>query len=183
MYDGSVMDAKALFQDHRDEMLRRWTDAVFSTYPFETKGFLRTKMDPFGNPVANMTREAAATLYDAMAGGDAEPEDIKAALDRFVKLRAVQDFTPSQALGVFLLLKPLMRELLLPRMQQGGAMAEYLEAESRLDSLCLLAFDMYVRDREVVAQNRISEIKNRYAQLERWAQRIERSEAIDSPDK
>ena len=178
------MDAKALFQDHRDEMLRRWTDAVFSTYPFETKGFLRTRMDPFGNPVANMTREAAATLYDAMAGGDAEPEDVKAALDRFVKLRAVQDFTPSQALGVFLLLKPLMREVLLPRMQQEkGGLAEYLEAESRLDSLCLLAFDMYVHDREVVAQNRINETKNRYAQLERWAQRIERSEAIDSPDK
>lgn len=182
MYNGRDMDAKNAFQSQKDTLLTRWTDAVFSTYPFETKGFLRTKKDPFGNPVANMTREAAATLYDAVAGGEAEPEGIKAALDRFVKLRAVQDFTPSQALGVIFLLKPLMRELVLPTMQGQGALAEYLEAESRLDSLCLLAFDMYMHDREIVAQNRINETKNRYAQLERWAQRIERREAIDSPD-
>ena len=177
------MNINNVFQTHRDALLRRWTEAVFATYPFETKGFLRTKTDPFGNPVANMTREAAATLYDAVAGGDAEPETTKAALDRFVKLRAVQDFTPSQALGIIFLLKPLMRELILPTMQGQGSLAEYLEAESRLDSLCLLAFDMYVHDREIVALNRINETKNRYAQLERWAQRIERREAIDSPDK
>ena len=177
------MQTSAIFKAHRDALLARWTEAVFATYPFETKGFLRTKQDPFGNPVANMTREAAAVLYDAVAGGDAEPESVKAALDRFVKLRAVQDFTPSQALGVFLLLKPFMREMLLPEMQQQGALADYLDAESRLDSLCLLAFDMYVHDREIVAQNRINETKNRYAQLERWAQRIERREAIDSPDR
>jgi len=42
----------------------------------------------------------------------------------------------------------------------------------RLDSLTLLAFDMYVQDREVLAESRISEIRNQYAQLARWAQKL-----------
>ena len=49
------MKAIDVFRKHKSEMVRLWTDSVFDTYPFETTGFLRTKDDPFGNPVANMT--------------------------------------------------------------------------------------------------------------------------------
>ena len=68
------MKAIAVFRNHKEELVRLWTEAVFNTYPFETTGFLRTKKDPFGNPVADMTREAAAAMYDAVAG---ENVDIK----------------------------------------------------------------------------------------------------------
>jgi hypothetical protein len=42
-----------------------------------------------------------------------------------------------------------------------------------VDSLTLLAFDMYMEDREILAQSRITEIRNQYAQLARWAQKLE----------
>ena len=48
------MKAIDVFRKHKSEIVRLWTDAVFDTYPLETTGFLRTKEDPFGNPVANM---------------------------------------------------------------------------------------------------------------------------------
>ena len=95
----------ALFQDQRDEIVNAWVDAVFNTYALETTGFLRTQNDPFANPVAHMTREAAGIVYDAVAGEDVDPAQVKKAIDRFVKLRTVQDGTPGQNLGVFLLLK------------------------------------------------------------------------------
>lgn len=163
---------KALFDAHRDEIIQAWTDAVFSTYPLETTGFLRTKNDPFANPVASMTREAAGTVFDAVAGGDADKETVKRAIDRFVKLRAVQEGGAGRGLGVFLLLKPILRRMVLPLCEGSALIGYYLEAESRLDSILLLAFDMYVADRDVVAESRIAEIRNQHAQIVRWARKV-----------
>ncbi|EFL87350.2 hypothetical protein HMPREF1022_02005 [Desulfovibrio sp. 6_1_46AFAA] len=167
------MNAQEIFRSRKNDVVRLWTEAVYSTYPFETTGFLRTKQDAFGNPVANMTKEAAGTLYDAVAGEEVEVATVKNALERFVKLRAVQTFTPSQGLGVFYLMKPLLRERILPELAEQGELDAYLTAESRLDSLALLAFDIYTAARETLAESRIKEIRNQYAQLARWAQTLE----------
>ena len=162
-----------LFRKHKNEVVQHWTETVFNTYPFETTGFLRTKHDPFGNPVAHMTKEAASALYDATAGEHVEVDQTRKALDRFIKLRAVQNFAPSQGLGVFSLMKPILREKVLPDCMSEGRLEGYLEAESRLDTLTLLAFDMYAAARETLAESRITEIRNQHAQLARWAQRLE----------
>lgn len=167
------MKAQELFRKHKSEIVRLWAEEVFDTYPFETTGFLRTRSDPFANPVAHMTKEAAGALYDAMSGEHVDPGQTKSALERFIKLRAVQKYTPSQGLGVFFLMKPILRTHLLPEFIALGETASYMEAESRLDSLTLLAFDMYTEAREVVADLRITEIRNQYAQLARWAQKLE----------
>lgn len=167
------MKALDVFRGYKADMVRLWTNLVFDTYPFETTGFLRTKDDAFGNPVAHMTREAAGALYDAVIGEHVEIEHTKKALDRFVKLRAVQKFSPSQGLAVFSLMKPLLREHVLPEFIARNDLASYLETESRIDSLMLLAFDMYVEDREILADSRIAEIRNQHAQLARWAQNLE----------
>ena len=95
-----------------------------------------------------MTKEAAGLIYDVIAGEHVTPQKIKHALDRFVRLRAVQQYTPSQGLGVFFLMKPLLREHILPLCQEKEDLAEYLDAESRLDSVTLLAFDLYSAARD-----------------------------------
>ena len=174
------MKAIDVFRQHKDAVTALWTETVFNTYPFETTGFLRTKHDPFGNPVAHMTKEAAAALYDAVTGEHGAVEQVRKALDRFIKLRAVQKFTPSQGLGVFSALKPILRAQVMPALQAEGLLAEYLETESRVDTLTLLAFDMSMEDREILAQSRITEIRNQYAQLARWAQKLE-SGSPDGP--
>ncbi len=166
------MQTTEYFFSVRDIVLEKWVNAIFATYPLQTTGFLRTGKDPFANPVADMTREAASTVYEAVSGWDKKPAEVRQAIDRFIHLRAVQDFLPSQAMLVFYLLKPVLREHILPLMQKDGRLKDYLEAESRLDTIVLLGFDMYTKSREVVAQNRISEIKNQHAQLLRWAQRV-----------
>lgn len=167
------MGTTEFLREKKKEIVDRWTEAVFSSYPLETTGFLRTKHDPFANPVAHMTREAAQILYDAMTGEETDPEAVKKSLDRFIKLRAVQTFNPGESMAVFYLMKPIMREVLLPEMRARGQLEDYLDTESRLDTLALLAFDMYVKARDAVAELRIKEIKNQYAQLARWAQNLE----------
>lgn len=166
------MQSTEFFFSVRDTILEEWVNAIFATYPLQTTGFLRSVKDPFTNPVADMTREAASTVYEAVSGWDKKPAEVRAAIDRFIHLRAVQTFLPSQAMLVFYLLKPLLRKHVMPAMQQAGKLKDYLEAESRLDTIVLLGFDMYSKSREVVAENRINEIKNQHAQLVRWAQRV-----------
>ena len=131
--------------------------------------------------VSAMTKEAAGGLYDAMTGENVEVAQTRKALDRFVKLLAVQKFSPSQSLAVFSLMKPIMREHVMPELMAQNDLAAYLETESRIDSLTLLAFDMYMEDREVLAESRITEIRNQHAQLARWAQQLE-SGAVPSGD-
>lgn len=167
------MDLRDMLRESKKEITSRWVEQVFATYPLETTGFLRTRNDPFTNPVAHMTREAGAILYDAMIGEEVEPQAVRAALERFVKLRAVQTFDPAKSMAVFYLMKPLLREVILPKMLEAGWLSDYLEIESRLDTLALMGFDIYSKARETVAESRIREIKNQHAQLARWAQKLE----------
>jgi hypothetical protein len=93
--------------------------------------------DPFRNPVGHALREALPALLDvvlgaAPAGGAAAP------LDRLIRIRAVQDFTPAQAIGFLFTLKPLLRE----RLGFDAAL------EDRIDRLALEACGQYLQCRE-----------------------------------
>lgn len=175
------MEIRDILRECKKDVTTSWVEAVFATYPLETTGFLRTKTDPFTNPVAHMTREAAGILYDAIGGEELDPAEIKQALDRFVKLRAVQKFAPSQNMAVFYLMKPILRAKILPLLQER--LEEYLEMESRIDTLALLAFDMYTAARETVAEARIGEIRRQHAQLAAWARRLDGSEPHAGADR
>ena len=133
-------------------------------------GFSRTQEDQFRNPGGHAIRLALEEIYTAVSGGLSSEKLLRSSLEMFVKLRAVQDFTTAQALGVVYLLKPLLRERVLPACLQNGLLDEYLEAESRLDTAALLICDMYVTSRERIFEERIGEIKRQHAQLVRWAQ-------------
>lgn len=176
------MNITEMLRGLKKEAVNAWADEVFKTYPLQTTGFLRTRNDPFANPVASMTREAANILFDAMIGEDVEPEAVKKALERFVKFRAIQDDAPARRLGVLHLFKPVMRKLCLPKLAAKNMLDEYLECESRLDTLILLAFEMYVNAREILAESRIREIRTQYAQIARWAKKLEGEEGVADRD-
>ena len=132
------MNVQKIFREQRAVIVEGWINAVYSTYPLQTTGFLRTKNDPFTNPVGDMTKEAAGLIYT---------KDIE----------------------------QLLREHILPLCREKEDLAEYLDAESRLDSVTLLAFDLYSAARETLAETRIAEIRNQHAQLVRWAQSVDGS--------
>ena len=64
------------FFNNRDVVIDEWVNAIFATYPLQTTGFLRTVKDPFTNPVADMTREVARTVYEALSCWDKYPQDV-----------------------------------------------------------------------------------------------------------
>jgi hypothetical protein len=78
------------------------------------------------------------------------------ALDRIIRIRAVQELTPSQALAFILDLKQVVGEV------AGEAAADELRAfEQRVDQLVLTAFDVYSECREQISSIRINEIRKR----------------------
>ena len=165
------MNAEQSPDARRTQAINQWLDAVFAMYPLENTGFMRTREDRFANPVGHALRQAAEALYDAVTGADTEREAINAALAAMVRVRAVQDLRPDQAVGALFLLKPILRELFLVDALAAGDFRGYLDMESRVDTLALMAFNLYVADREAVYAERVAEQRRSTAQLRRWAER------------
>lgn len=136
--------------ERRGELVRRWTEAVLDAYPSETGRFLREIRDPFRNPVGATLREALPAIFDGLAGLQPELEWEKA-LDRVVRLKAVQDGTATEALSFLLRLKGILRE---EARRSGTDETGRAALEDAVDGLLFRAFEAYVRCRE-----RISEIK------------------------
>ena len=145
------MNVQKIFREQRAVIVEGWINAGLFDLSPSNDWLLRTKND-LTNPVGDATMKPPASLV-TIAGEHVTPQKIKHALDRFVRLRAVQQYTPSQGLGVFFLMKPLLREHILPLCREKEDLAEYLDAESRLDSVTLLAFDLYSAARETPGGN------------------------------
>ena len=165
------MSTEDIISARRDAAIQKWTEAVFAMYPFETTGFIRTQRDQFANPVGHATRAAGEQIYDAVTGRDVDMEKVHASVAALIRIRAVQDLKPEQAVGVLYLYKSVLRELLLADMLAAGDVQGFLDMGGRLDTLCLMAFNLYLADREQVYAERVAQQRREASQIRRWAAR------------
>lgn len=161
-----------LLSKHREILIKEWTDAIFSSYPLDTKGFLRNNEDRFANPVGAKTRRAVACMMDAISGQDMPAGEPATALAEFVRIRAIQNFSPEKALGVIFYIKQLLQKHVLQEALANNLLGDFLDVQSRVDTLSLLAFHYYAEDRERLHMMKVDDYKRRYAQLIRRAQLI-----------
>jgi hypothetical protein len=160
--------------EHQDEILKRWIDSVVDGYPEETAEFLRSKTDPFANPVGAGLREGLAELLDGIVRG-VEPEELSSALDRVIRVRAVQEFAPSGAISFVFELKGLLREVVGDANFETNGIPDPID--QRIERLGLCAFDVYMRCREQMWAIRAREIRNQSVGImERVAEWRERRE-------
>ncbi len=129
----------------REPILEHWIAETIRAYPEPAATFLSGEGDPFRNPVGHTIRQSLAVLLDELRG-EMDTAAIASALDALVRLRAVQDLSPSQAVGFVYLLKPILRKHA-PEADQAGL-------GDRIDRLALMAFDQYMNCREQVAEIR-----------------------------
>ncbi len=163
------MKLSHLLSQRKLTIFERWLDLIFSSYPPETTRFLKKEKDRFNNPVAYRLSQGARGLVDALVSG-ATVEEVSRYLDEIIRIKAVQDFSPSQALAFVFLLKKVIREELAPEIQADtGLAAEMLDLESQIDGLALLGFDVYVKRREKLYDIRVNEVKAKVSGLLRKA--------------
>ncbi len=82
-------------------------------------------------------------------------------LDTIIRIRAIQEFTPSQAVSFVFFLKKIIRdELATGDPRQHSLSDELTLLENQIDSLGLLAFDIFMRCREKLYDIKANEMKN-----------------------
>jgi RsbT co-antagonist protein rsbRD N-terminal domain len=129
-------------------ILERWVSRTIESYPAQMHSFLRSEGDPFRNPVGHAIKENLGTLVRELLGG-MDKNAMAPALDALLRLRAVQDFSPADAVRFVFDLRTIVREV-------SGQVDDLLQ--SRIDSLALATFDQYMACREHIFELRMKEV-------------------------
>ena len=154
------MDLKKHLKEKKPAILKKWFDAVADTYPENTSGFLKKQKAQFANPVGYTLAEGLDGLFDALLKGMI-PETVKTCLDGIVRIRAIQDFPPSEALAFIFQLKKIVRQELGGEILLKPGMTDELAAfDSTIDDLALFAFDIYMKCREKIYELKAKEATN-----------------------
>jgi hypothetical protein len=153
-----------LLTQKRSIIVGLWLQKLFASYPAETAIFLKKEKDRFDNPVGSRLAKGIEGLFEALIK-EMETEQVLFFLDEVIQIRAIQNFTPSQALAFIFLLKNVIREGLAKEIREENLAEELLDLESLIDGLALMAFDVYTKRREKLHEIRVTEIKNRVSGL------------------
>lgn len=152
------MELAKVLEENRDAILRKWYDRILGSYPRAATDLLANHRDRFRNPVGHAIREGIGPILDQILSG-MDPVTLRDALDRIVRIRSVQEFTPSGAVGFMFELKPVIREALNGGLSESRGPAALAAIESRIDSVALLAFDKYTECREQLHEVRVKQLR------------------------
>ena len=158
------MSLEKLLKKNKSAILERWFDSILETYPSDTKHFLRTKKDRFENPVAHRISSGIEGIFDQILK-DEKAEEASPFLDKIIRIRAVQDYSPSQALAFIFDLKTLARETVVEDTHEGQHSEELWRLEQKIDEIGLLALDIYMKCREEIYELRVNEVKRSVSRL------------------
>ncbi|MCF7809735.1 RsbRD N-terminal domain-containing protein [bacterium] len=149
-----------LIEEKQTDILNIWLDLIINTYPKDAQGFLRNQENPFSNPVGNTFKQDTAVLIQALLT-EVDPEILSNSLDNIIRIRSVQEFTPSKAVSFIFLLKKAVIDELRDELLEYRLFGELQEIESKIDNLILLAFDSYQKCREALYLARSKELSRR----------------------
>ncbi|MFB3885715.1 MAG: RsbRD N-terminal domain-containing protein [Thermodesulfobacteriota bacterium] len=162
---------KNLLTKHKDAILKRWFDLILETYPGHAAAAMRKDKNPFTNPVGSTIFRGIEVLFEKLGEG-IQDEKSRASLESILKIRSVQDFSPSEAVGFLFLLKRAVEETLRDEMGQRPVMDEWLKFQSRIDDLTLRAFDVYMECREKICEIRVNQARTEREMALRMMERM-----------
>lgn len=139
---------------------------MLETYHPDAASFFGKVKDRFANPVGRAFFSSTQGLLDLILDNDdMDPKRVCACLDEIIKIRAVQDFSPSQAVGFVFLLKQAVLDTLEEQIKEVDVLHQFIKFETQVDQASLFAFDIYVSCRERVYQLRVNEVKRRVSRV------------------
>ncbi len=102
-------DLASVLAAKQKQILNIWLERTLNSY--KSPGFFMKSQDLFANPVGMQVRSGLTTVFELLRD-EAAPEAFARPLDLVVRIRAVQDFSASQAVVPFLELKWVVKEVL-----------------------------------------------------------------------
>lgn len=153
------INLKDLLLEKKSTILKRWFNMILETYPSTTSNFLKKQKNCFANPVGYNISQGINGIFDELLN-EADTDKVSPFLDNIIRIKAVQDFSPSQAMSFIFLLKKAIRESLGNKIHETHISKELLLFESKIDDLALLSFDIYMKCREKVYELKANELRN-----------------------
>jgi hypothetical protein len=154
------MRLNQLLAQRKNAIVKKWFAETIETYPSDTAKFLKSQKDPFANPVGRTIYQGLAALFDELLK-ETNHEVVRSILDPIIRIRAVQNFSPSQATSFIFFLKNVIRSNIKTEDPQAQLYGELLLFESKIDELGLIAFNLYMQCREKIYELKANEMKNR----------------------
>lgn len=151
---------RELLAQNRSDIRQRWIERIVDGYHPRTQTFLTGTANPFDNPVGQAIEDATSAVLAHLLDGGAD-EALGEAIEQFVRIRAVQDFSSREAIGFIFELKAVLRDRLGREVRRKGLFDELLEVESAIDAVALVCFERFVAARE-----ELFHIQNRSIQRE-----------------
>jgi len=155
------MKLEELLEQKKKVIVDKWFDIVVDTYPTDTSRFLKSQKNPFSNPVGNTTQKSLAVLMDELLG-KMDTDTINSFLDPIIRIRAIQDFTPSRAVSFLFSLKEIIRDQLKDKdFDNNELLIELIQFDRKIDLIAMAGFDIYMKCREKIYDIKANEEKNR----------------------
>ena len=154
------MQLRELLDSNQAAIVDRWCDLTLRVYPPESARLMRREKDRFQNPVGRVARESLESIFEGLRTG-LPVERMTDALDGIVRIRAVQDLSPSASLAFLFELKRAIRDELGDDAISRVPSAELSALEATIDCMTLRAFELFVLCRDKIHELRIGEIKRR----------------------
>ncbi|MBW2145835.1 MAG: RsbRD N-terminal domain-containing protein [Deltaproteobacteria bacterium] len=158
------MKLENLLSQKKSIVLKKWFYLILETYPADTSRFLKKEKNPFANPVGHTISKEMEALYEELIRG-MDYDKVSPFLDNIIRIRAIQNFSPSRAIAFVFLLKKVIRDELGKEIKENRLFEKLVEFESRVDELALLSFDIYMKCREKLYEIRANEVRNRSFRL------------------
>lgn len=158
------MDWKEFLAKNRERIVREWFEHILQTYPEETARFVRSEKNPFLNPVGSAIKEGIEGIIDWMIGENPKDDELLSFLDRIIRVRAVQGFKPSEAIGFVPSFKSVVRSVS-EKTDSPLSEKSVRDIDEVVDLILLKSFDIYMNCRETLYELRVQEVKNRTFRL------------------
>jgi len=169
-----------LLAQRKTAIIKNWFTLAVETYPPDTASFLKRQKDPFANPVGRTISLGLETLFNELLK-EMDHEIITSFLDPIIRIRAIQNFSPAQAVSFIFLLKKTIRENIKKEVLEEQLFNELLLFESKIDKLALIAFNIYVQCKEKIYDLKANEMRNTtYKAFKRAG--LVREMPVDEPD-
>ncbi len=151
-YNIKNMHLKQIVKKNKANFIKNWFQATIDTYPTQTAKVLGKDSNRFDNPVGAVTHETIEDVINLITG-DFNQEDLEKALDPVIRIRAVQSFSPAEAVSFVFALKKIGCDILNDIQSR--------QFDSIVDKIALASFNVFMKCKEEIFLLKATESKRR----------------------
>ena len=149
------MSIETLLAPKKKAIVQKWIDQMLDSYG--APDFFKKQKDRFANPIGSTVSDGLQKIFAILV----EEKDLAEAakpLENIIKIRAVQEFTPSAAISFVYFLKNIVREELAKEKNREEVLSLLSVLEPRIDKIALMAFDIYMDCQERLHKIGVNEV-------------------------